>query len=92
MTYADSALIRALGKSRNRPTAVTPPPTHYLVLATDLKVGDQIRDRGELHTIDELHRDDHFRSLTVVMEDGGRLAMPLHQHVTVWLPTEATHA
>lgn len=92
MTYADSALIQALGMSRNRPAAATPPLEYYNVLATDLKVGDLIRDRGELHTIDAIERDDPHRSLTVVMEDGARLGMPLHQHITVWLPAEAAHA
>lgn len=92
MTYADSALTRALGMSRNRTAAATPPLEYYNVLATDLKVGDLIRDRGELHTVDEIERDDRMRMLTVIMEDGGRLGMPLHQHITVWLPEEHAHA
>lgn len=89
-TYADSTLT-GLGMSRNRPPAVTPSLGHHFVLATDLEIGQQIRDRGALHTIDEIHRSDRFNSVTIIMEDGGRLAMPLHQHVTVWAE-EAAHA
>lgn len=94
MTYADNALARVLGRSRNRTGAAVPPSRqHYFVPAVDLRVGDQIRDRGQLHTIDEIQRDEQFGSLTVIMDDGGRLGgIPLTQQVTVWLPAECAHA
>lgn len=60
-----------------------------LVTAANLTPGQMIRDRGELHTIDtvEIDAPPVRGSVTVTMEDGGRLVIPSHQDVTVW--TEA---
>jgi len=61
-------------------TPATGAPTP--VLATDLRPGDWIRDRGAMHTIDDIEHDQRpYGCMVVIMEDGGRLGIPPHEHV-----------
>lgn len=78
-TQADSA--HALGMPPARvETPATGAPSR--IIATSLKVGDRIRDRGDLHTIDEIEHDPQsYGCMVVIMEDGGRLGIPPHEHV-----------
>jgi hypothetical protein len=60
----------------------------HTIPATSLTPGDQIRDRGALHTIDEIQHGGQLRDcLIVIMEDAGRLGIPLTAAVTVWRTT-----
>lgn len=92
MTYADSAPT-ALGTSRNRPTAVTPPQRHHIP-AVDLQIGDHIQDRGARHTIDAIRIESLPLAdrVTVWMEDGAHLTIPVDGSVTIWRDTPITSA
>lgn len=59
--------------------------TPHQIPANDLKPGDQIQDRGALHTIDEIDTTSPAGyCIVVIMDDGGRLGIEPSQPVTVW--------
>lgn len=83
-TQADSTAVLGMPPDRVEPPAAGAP---CYVLATDLKPGDMIRDRGALHTIEQIDDDPRPQGcLTIIMEDGGRLGVPRHQHLYAWQP------
>lgn len=87
-TQADSYMLGMPPDGVEATAPTSHPLRHHFVPAADLEIGQQIRDRGALHTIDAIEVSDQFGSIALIMEDGGRLGgIPLHQDVTVW--TEA---
>lgn len=90
-TQADNATALGMPPDGVEATAPAPCPlTHDYVLATNLRPGDQIRDRGALHTIDEVHHPARAGyCVTIVMEDRRSLGIAPQQPVSVWRPAAA---
>lgn len=57
----------------------------YTVLAAELRPGDRIRDRGDLHRINAVRVEPLLDgSVAIVMDDGGTLTTEKKQTVTIW--------
>lgn len=84
--------IRPHDLAGHRPQEDTAPD---FILPTDLRPGDRLRDHGRMRTIArvEYKRAPGPSIVLVVFSDGeDDLAIPPHQHVTVWRPTDLAPA